>query len=141
MKRNTWILSTSLVLLSTLLLVVFSLGTLSRIESVYKDQTAQGTETLKRQFLYNSVNNQIKRIDTQRTIHQAEYQKQLAHLTWHMDATYASNVEIFPPQIATSFFTQDASSIWTAVLWRRETGEVIMITKGGSSQNQSLPLM
>lgn len=120
----------------------FSLGTLSRIESVYKDQTAQGTETLKRQFLYNSVNNQIKRIDTQRTIHQAEYQKkQLAHLTWHMDATYASNVEIFPPQIATSFFfTQDASSIWTAVLWRRETGEVIMDNQGVIPESE-LPLM
>jgi hypothetical protein len=104
MKRHTWILSTSLVFLSTLLLVVFSLGTLAEIEQVYKDQTAQGTEALKRQLLYHSVNNQIKRIDTQRAIHQSEYQKQLAHLKWHMDTAYAVNVETFP-QIATSFFT------------------------------------
>ncbi len=129
MKRNSWILSTSLVLLSTLLLLVFSLGTLSRIERVYKDQTAQGTEALKRQFLYHSVNNQIKRIDTQRAIHQVEYQKQLDHITWHMDTSYEADIESFP-QVVASFFTQDESSPWTAVLWQRDTGEVIVDNKG-----------
>jgi len=129
MKRNTWILSTSLVLLSTLLLVVFSLSTLAEIERVYKDQTALGTEALKRQFLYHSVNNQIKRIDTQRAIHQVEYQKQLDHITWHMDTAYEADIERFP-QVVASFFTQDSTSPWTAVLWQRETGEVIVDNKG-----------
>ncbi len=129
MKRNTWILSTSLVLISTLLLVVFSLGTLSRIERVYSEQTSQTLETLKRQFLYSSVSNQINRIDTQRAIHQTEYKKQLAQIKWHMDTAYAANVETFP-QLANSFFTQEVSPIWTAVLWQRETGEVFLDSQG-----------
>ncbi|MGE4453984.1 MAG: diguanylate cyclase [Sphaerochaeta sp.] len=128
MKRKTWIFSTSLVLLSTLLLVLFSLGTLTRIERIYRGQTFESIEELKRQFLYDTVNNQIKRIDTQRQIIQEEYGKQLEHITWQMNTAYTNHVTEFP-EIVSSFFCEEDSLGWTAILWQRDTGNVLVDNK------------
>ena len=77
MKRKFWTTSTSIILISAILLLALSLLAISRIEKVYRTNTAESIEQLKRQFLYDSVQNQIKRIDTQRTITNQRYEAEL----------------------------------------------------------------
>lgn len=48
MKRKFWTTSTSIILISAILLLALSLLTISRIEKVYRTNTAESIEQLKR---------------------------------------------------------------------------------------------
>ena len=124
MKQRTWVASTILILLSTILLIALSLITLMRVESVYTTTTAQSIEQLKRQFLYDAVNNQIKRIDTQRALAQQYFLEELDRTLCMVDHLYESGLE-HANQI-TSYFTSEANALWTAILWEKNTEKVLL---------------
>lgn len=126
MKRKFWTTSTSIILISAILLLALSLLTISRIEKVYRTNTAESIEQLKRQFLYDSVQNQIKRIDTQRVITNQRYQAELERKLLLLDNAYTTG-DGFVGR-ATSYFSNTANAAWTAVLWEKETGKVMLDT-------------
>ncbi|NCC12729.1 MAG: hypothetical protein EOM32_05075, partial [Spirochaetia bacterium] len=126
MKHRLWTTSTTLILISSLLLLILSLATVFRIESVYRTQTAQSIGQLKRQFLYDSVQNQIKRIDTQRTITNQRYEAELERKLSLLDNAYTTG-EGFLGR-ATSYFSNTANAAWTVILWEKESRAVILDT-------------
>lgn len=123
-KQRTWVASTTLILLSTLLLVVMSLLTIIRVEQVYTNNTAQSIEQLKRRFLYDAVNNQIKRIDTQRELTQQFYLSELDRTICMVDHIYSSGSEHIDRIV--SYFTSESNTLWTAILWEKSTGNVLL---------------
>lgn len=128
MKQKNWIVSTALVLLSTILLLVMSLLTLMRVERVYTTNTAQSIEQLKRQFLYDAVNNQIKRIDTQRELAQQYFLTELERTIYMVDHLYESGSEHIDQII--SYFANESNALWTAILWEKNTGHVLLDSHG-----------
>ena len=126
MKRKFWTTSTSIILISAILLLALSLLTISRIEKVYRTNTAESIKQLKRQFLYDSVQNQIKRIDTQRVITNQRYQAELERKLLLLDNAYTTG-DGFVGRV-TSYFSNTANAAWTAVLWEKETGKVMLDT-------------
>ena len=126
MKHRLWTTSTILILTSSLLLITLRLATVFRIESVYQTQTAQSIGQLKRQFLYDSVQNQIKRIDTQRTITNQRYEAELERKLSLLDNAYTTG-DGFVGR-ATSYFSNTANAAWTVILWEKKTGSVIIDT-------------
>lgn len=124
MKQKNWVASSSLILLSTMLLLVLSLVTITRVERVYTNNTAVSIEQLKRQFLYDAVNNQIKRIDTQRELARQYYLGELDRTLCMIDHLYESGAD-HVDQIV-SYLTDESNALWTAILWEKSTGHVLL---------------
>jgi len=128
MKHRFWTTGSTLILISALLLLSLSLAMVYRIESVYKTQTSKSIEQLKRQFLYDSVQNQIKRIDTQRTLASSRYMQELIHKLTILDSAYkAGDTFIGRTQ---SYFSNATNADWVALLWEKKTGQLILDTHG-----------
>lgn len=98
--------------------------TLLCVESVYTNTTEQSIELLKRQFLYDAVNNQIKRIETLRALVQQYFRDELDRTLCMVDHLYESGQE-HANQI-TSYFTSRAKALWTVILWEKSTGKVLL---------------
>ena len=124
MKRKTWWISSSLILASTLLLLGLSITTLFQVERVYTKQAAAIIETLKRQFLHDTVTNQIKRIETERSLHQRRYTDELERVVCLIDQAAMETLE-FEGRI-TRIFSQEGFRIWDILVWNKETGSVVL---------------
>lgn len=126
LKRKFWTTSTTIILISTLLLLALSLLTVSRIEQVYRTTTSESIEHLKRQFLHDTVQNQIKRIDTMRMFASQRYTDELNRKLSLLDNAYSTGDGFLGR--ARSYLSNKANVAWTAVLWEKETGKVILDT-------------
>lgn len=131
-KQRTWVASTILILLSTILLVGLSLFTIVRVERVYISNTAKSIEYLKRQFLFDSVNNQIKRIDTQRELAQQYYLQELDRTLCIVEYLYESGAGSVDEIV--SYFSNETNAYWTAMLWVKSTGSLLL-----DNQHVALP--
>ncbi len=125
-KRRNWLAGTALMVLSTIVLVGMSLYVIARIEQVYVHSTAQSIEHLKRQFLYDAVNNQINRIDTRRESAQQYYLAELDRTLAGIEHLYdKGNGRI---EHIISYLSSKPNTFWTVVLWDKTTGNLLLDT-------------
>ncbi|MGE4583071.1 MAG: diguanylate cyclase [Sphaerochaeta sp.] len=123
MHARSWWMSTLLILVSTGVLLIFSLVTLNQVETIYSTNTARTIENLKRQFLYDTVNNQIRRIDAERSLLQTKYQNELAVLEDEL-LLESLHSESYMQRI-TEMAKRPSLKEWTLLVWDKNSGALV----------------
>lgn len=118
-----------LILISCLVIGVFYVVTTRNIEAVYASDTESAIYTLKQDFLRDTVNNQIKRIDKRRELETGRYRQILNKTEDTLNSVFSSSSEEAFIQFFTNHFTlRSSADMWTAVLWEPASGKILLDT-------------
>lgn len=115
-----------MVLLSCIVVALFYVLTTRNIEQVYLDHTREAIHSIKRDFIHDTVNNLIQRIDGRREAELAKYDRavvEFEQLFAHLDPLMEKQ-ELIKLFIRT-FDQRTALGAWNAYLWDHETKEVL----------------
>lgn len=125
------ITSIILIIVSCLVVGVFYIFTTNSIEEIYARDTERSIYVLKQDFLRDTVNNQIKRIDTRRELEIQRYSQVLPKTTKMLiDAKSSLTDGEFVRIFSNHFALRSETGVWSAVLWDSESGEVLFDSDG-----------
>lgn len=127
MKNLNWISSITLIILSCIVVGLFYVSTTRNIERIYVRDTEEAIYKIKQQFLKETVNNQITRIDQRRAEEKGKYQE--ASLQADQIFKQLSKGD-FPKYFAVYFVQRIENRIWDACLWDLETGNILFDPAG-----------
>jgi diguanylate cyclase (GGDEF)-like protein len=120
-----------LITLSCLVVGIFYSVTTNRIEEIYAKDTKDTIYMLKEDFLRDTVNNQIRRIDARRVVELDRYSQILPKTTKMLMEVEADTTEEEFIRIFSNHFTfRSEAGVWSALLWDIESGHVIVDTDG-----------
>lgn len=123
MKKIYRISTFVLILLSCLVVGAFYVWTTSEIEEIYVDATSQAIYEIKQDFIRDTVNNLLVRMESLRTSETLKYQ----HATDEFSAYFSDMGSMLAEDelvqaYAVHFLHRVAFGTWDAYLWDEETG-------------------
>ena len=139
--RNKYKISTIIVSCIICLIVVYlNLLSHEKTQEIYLQQTEKLIIELKKDFLKDTVDNVILEIDNLRQTKNSNYQKntdsRLRRFQEDLDLPQDKFIENFIAR-----FRQDANpKMWTALLWNKETGEILYATPDLNLESSENPI-
>lgn len=133
-KGRTWLLNSMLVAISSVLLLLFALMTLSRIEVEYGRISEALIIDAKKLYLHDTVNNLIRRIETLRTERTEHYRAALKRV----ETVVGLICEDEPDQII-AFFEAPENRMWRVLFTDANRQSILYDTSDDPSLPPDLP--
>ena len=122
-----------LIVLSCIVVGFFYVVTTRDIESIYAEETRQVVYNFKQNYLRDTVQNQIDRIESLRNGYVTEYTKTVRNTTAMLEiVSQTSDEDEFITYFTGHFKFRTEQGPWTATLWRKDTGAVEFHSEGCS---------
>jgi len=118
-------LSVLLVIITCLLVGSFYLYSTDKIGKIYIQNTQKSIYNLKKDFLKDTVNNQIARIDEIRADKTKIYQAQVQQIELMLQTIENMQPNEFMQMYRKYFEQENNRAVWSAALWETETGRVV----------------
>jgi len=126
-KKSYRIYSIALIVLSCIVVGIFYVTTTRNIERIYVGDTKKAIYRIKQQYLKETVNNQIARINQRRAAEFRRYQE----FSLQADQIFRKFSENnFPEYFAIHFTQRIEHRAWEACLWNARTGEILFDPTG-----------
>lgn len=139
MKTVYRISSLVFILLSCLVVASFYVATTRSIEQVYLEDTHEAIHQVKRNFISDTVNNLIRRIEEKRSTELERYRKGIvAAERLFMNLEENSTPQRFKEDFKTFFSQRVNSGQWDAFLWNTRDGQVYYDSLGLQQGAQEL---
>lgn len=123
MKKIYRISTIVLILLSCLVVGAFYVWTTSEIEEIYINDTHQAIYEIKQDFIRDTVNNLLLRIESRRESETLKYQKTVdAFSTYFSELESTLDEDELVQAYAMHFFHRVTGGTWDAYLWDEEAG-------------------
>lgn len=124
-QKRYRILNFAAVIIICLAIIYLHLYSHEKTQQIYLEQTEKTILDMKKDFLKDTVNNTIYEIDRIRKTKHSNYQKNTASRLRRLQEELDLSEEEFSDFFRERFVEDNDSGMWTALLWNRDTGEIL----------------
>lgn len=125
MLKRYRVFSILLIIITCLSVSMFYLLSMKKIGEIYIQTTQKSIYNLKKEFLRDTVNNQIARIDEMRANTTKGYQEQAQEIEYVLQVSSDTYPQEFIELFSNYFAPNGVRAIWEVALWETATGRVL----------------